>query len=140
MTGNGQSHLGRLGDGRKENLSWRMVVNLDEVNSKAFQLTHSEPRLLGVCDGKAIRKAWRRVIHHRARGDDLRAEHRARPDTVSQRQNKICVAAHVAGADNALGDEQIQRFRASSLMVRVHVPETGNQELSFSTYTGGSAG
>src|SRR5262249_18789092 len=65
-----------------------MVVNLDEVNSKAFQLTHSEPRLLGVCDGKAIRKAWRRVIHHRARGDDLRAEHRARPDTLSQRQNK----------------------------------------------------
>ena len=59
---------------------------------------------------------------------------------VAQRQNEIRIAAHVAGADNALGNEQVQRFRAGSLMVGVHVPKPGNQELSFSTFTAGSPG
>src|ERR1700730_4393047 len=138
VTGNGQAHLRCLGGSGEENLSRSMVVNLDEVNPKALQLTHSESRLFGVGDVKAIRKVWRCVIHHWAGGHDLRAEHRARPDAVAQRQNEIRIAAHVAGADNALGNEQIQRFRAGSLMVGVHVPKPGNQELSFSIYTAGS--
>src|SRR5438270_341251 len=89
VTGHAQTHLRHLVGSGEENLSGRMVVNLDEVNPKAFQLTHSESRLFRVVDVKAIRKIWRCVIHHWPRGHDLRAEHLARPDAVSQRQNEI---------------------------------------------------
>ena len=41
----------------------------------ALQFTHSDSRLFGVGDVKAIRKLWRCIIQHRTRGHDLRAEH-----------------------------------------------------------------
>ena len=61
-------------------------------------------------------------------------------DPFPQRQNESRIAAPIPGADNALGDEQIQRLRPASLMVGVHVPKSGNQELSISADTYGSLG
>jgi hypothetical protein len=67
---------------------------------------------------------------------DLRSRRFAAGDTVPKRQDEIGVRAHVTRPDDAVREEQFERLHAGCLVVRVHVPEAWNEELSAPIHTG----
>ena len=75
------------------------------------------------------------IVQDWARRQDLRSEQFPAIDALTQRQNEVDVGAHVPSADHAVSDEEIERLRARPLVMRVHVPKTGDEELAGSVHT-----
>ena len=112
MAGKRQAESWRfVGDG-KERVARRAVVHLYEVDTALLQIPDRHPGLLGVGDVTSVRPVCRAVVEDRSGGDDLGSGQLAAVDAVAQRQDEVHVGPHVARADHAVRQKEIQRFGA----------------------------
>ena len=84
------------------------------------------------CWASATRRRQRSLrtkhVEDRSGRDDLGSEYLAAVVAVPEREDVVGVRPHVASADDTVRQIQIQRLHAGHLLMRVHVPEAGNQE------------
>src|SRR5207244_2202852 len=114
---------------RKERVSRREVVHLDQVNTPALEELNRSPALVRIPDTDPERPISWCIVENRSCSDDLRAECAARRGRFSQIQNQVHGGAHVADTCDAVRHVELERRLSSHLHVCMHVPEAGNNEL-----------
>ena len=108
VAGEGQPDLLRfVGDG-EVGLAWEERVDLDEVGALVLEVADGAACLLLVRDPHGARPHGLGPVEERAAGDDPRAHERAGGDPLAPRLEELEVAAHVADAGHAVGDEERQ--------------------------------
>jgi len=111
-------------------------LDLDEVNAAALEHVHGAAAILGSGDrdGALIGRFW--AVEHWPGNDHVRAEQPLLLDIFARLEDRVEIAAHIANAGDAVGDEERQgdvssRFRAVvKKCVDVHVPEAGDHVFS----------
>ena len=91
-----------LGNG-EEDFAQGVVVNL-MVDARPLRVGHRFRSLLRVGHAAAIRVAGR-ASSNIGPGNDFRAQSRAGPDALAERQDKIDVPAHIASSNDSFCDE-----------------------------------
>ena len=117
---------------REVALARNQVVHLDEIRPACGERIHDPDGCLGGADrdGSALRRA--RPVHDGAVGDEPRSDDRAGSefplDRGDELQRGVHARVHVANAGHAEGEERRQLPAGRRRRVRMHVPETGDQE------------
>ena len=101
----GSPSLSGLKGNGEEGFARSVIVNLDEVDARLLQVGDRFPGLLRVGHPAAIRVAGRSVVQYGTCRNDFRAQSRAGPDALAQRQDKIDVPAHIASSNDSFCDE-----------------------------------
>jgi hypothetical protein len=107
-----------------------MVVHLNEIDAATFEISDGFPCVLSVGNAPAKGPVWWRIVEDRSRRNNLGSEQFAAIDAVSERKDEYSVGTHVPSADHSICQKQIQGILSRRLMMRVHVPKSGNQKLS----------
>src|SRR4029453_16874561 len=93
---------------RKEHVSRRVVVDLDQIHTAALEELHRGSSLIRVPNAHPKRPVAGRVVEDRYCSDDLRAECAARRSRFPQIQNELQGGAHVADACDAIRDVELE--------------------------------
>ena len=134
---------GFLGNG-KNGFARDKRLQLDEVRAALLQLVDRTPAVFGSCNRDRTGKARLGPIQHRTGGHDARSQHAPAFNLVPPGLNGCEVAAHVANAGDAVGNEKWQgnflspREPIAKNKVHVHVPQTGNQKRASAVQNYGS--
>jgi hypothetical protein len=105
-------------------------IDLDEIHAALFERDDRLPSLPLIGHRHRIRPYRFRPVHNRPCRDDAGADHTAFLDPSAPQAQRFPGAAHVANSGDAVGDEQRQKILAGD--VRVHIPQTRNQEFARS--------
>ena len=132
LYGDGQRHVSgnrellpsRLLGNRKEHLTRREVVNLDQIDTAPLEELNRGPALIGVPDPKPERPVPGRVVEDRPRRHDARSERAPRGRGGFDVQDEVEVRPHVADPGHTVREKQRQPGLLVPLDVRMHVPET----------------
>ena len=126
---------GFVGDG-EDGVARNQRLEFDEVDAAALQVVDRAAAIVRSRDRDRTGKTRLRAIEHGAGDDHARADQGAGGDFFAPLLKHFQVAAHIAHAGYAVGDEQRQRdvFAARKPVaedgVDVHVPEAGDEELA----------
>ncbi len=119
-----------LGD-REERVTRREVVNLDKVDATVLQKSNGRACVLSGLHTHPERPSSRRIVENRTGSNDPRAEDASRGGRFPRCENPVQIRPHIADARDAIGDVKGKPSCFAALDVRVHIPETGDQELTL---------
>ena len=120
-------------------------LQLDEINATTFQFVNGAGTIFGSGDGDGIGEARLGAIEHGAGGQDSWTDEASTLDFVAPGLNSFEIAAHIAHAGDAIGDEKRQgNFLGEGKPVAkgemdVHVPEARDEVAAFGADTGSVA-
>jgi hypothetical protein len=130
VAGKRQAGARRFVRDSKEHVARRVVVHLDQIDAALLEIPDSFASFPSVRHRPAERPVRWRVVQDRPRGDDFRPAQLAAADAIAQRENKVEVRTHVARAGYSVGEIEIERLSPRRLVMRVHIPEAGNEKVA----------
>src|SRR5581483_8901720 len=113
----------RLIQQREVSRSREGIVNLNEVHPALFEIAYYQARLLSIVDREVIGRIVFWTVQDGPRPEDGGAKQLAAADASPPGVDFLQVAAHVAHAKDAIGDQRGQCRLAHNREVHMHVPE-----------------
>ena len=127
--------FGFVGDGENR-VARNERLQFDEIGAAFFEVVDSAARVVGSGDGDGTWETRLGAVEHGAGSENARTNEAAGFDFVAPVLEDFQLAAHVANAGNAVGDEERKRdfLRAGKPIaenqMNVHVPQAGNEKES----------